>query len=92
MMDEFDKMVIQTADRIIDASNGLADAARTIKQGQAPVLPDDGRTFKFEVDEDGFLPAGQYLVTVYGHECRVAYRANSWDSWSPPHYQEQITN
>ena len=38
-----------------------------------------------EDDPNGFLPAGEYLVSVFpnGH-VTLAFRAKRWQTWGPP--------
>jgi hypothetical protein len=71
-MDRFDRLIVEYAQNV--------DAAD--KPSSKP------HTYLFDVDVDGWLPPGQYLVTTAGAMCRVAYRRQVWDSWSPPHFMQ----
>lgn len=76
-MDEFDKMILAMAERVIQSTN------REIENSKV-------KTFMFDIGDDGFLPEGQYLFHVNNGEARVAFRKNVWETWSPPHYQSEL--
>jgi len=46
-------------------------------------------TYVVEADGDGFIPDGQYLITVGGDKARLAFRERRGDTWSPPLWASQ---